>query len=66
MCSLQGERALFLESHKNSFSWIDEWYGMTKQNLRELELQSDSTVNAVSSLCTINDMIIFRIKPNVT
>ncbi|KAK9940226.1 hypothetical protein M0R45_016896 [Rubus argutus] len=39
---LLGERALFLESHRNCFAWIDEWFGMTMQQLRELDLQSDS------------------------
>ncbi|KAK1588970.1 hypothetical protein Q3G72_029115 [Acer saccharum] len=43
---LAGERALFLESHRNCFGWIDEWFLMTMQKLRELELQSDSTLNA--------------------
>ncbi|XP_062015834.1 uncharacterized protein LOC133732322 [Rosa rugosa] len=39
---LLGERALFLESHRNCFAWIDEWFGMTMQQLRELDQQSDS------------------------
>ncbi|KAK3206089.1 hypothetical protein Dsin_020135 [Dipteronia sinensis] len=43
---LAGERALFLESHRNCFGWIDEWFELTLQKLRELELQSDSTLNA--------------------
>ncbi|KAJ4725971.1 Phosphatidylinositol transfer protein [Melia azedarach] len=42
---LAGERALFLESHRNCFGWIDEWFGMTMQQIRELELQSDSSLN---------------------
>ncbi|XP_059626739.1 uncharacterized protein LOC132269524 [Cornus florida] len=44
---LMGERALFLESHRNCFSWIDEWFGMTVETLRELEQQSDSSLNAI-------------------
>ena len=39
---MQGERALFLESHRNCFAWIDEWFGMTMQQLRELDQESDS------------------------
>ncbi|KDP44117.1 hypothetical protein JCGZ_05584 [Jatropha curcas] len=42
---LAGERALFLESHRNCFVWIDEWCEMTMQQLRELERQSDSSLN---------------------
>ncbi|GMN24585.1 hypothetical protein TIFTF001_000625 [Ficus carica] len=42
---LAGERALFLESHQNCFSWIDEWFGMTMQQIRELEQESDSLLN---------------------
>ncbi|KAL6203104.1 hypothetical protein ACLB2K_026807 [Fragaria x ananassa] len=38
---LLGERALFLESHRNCFAWIDEWFGMTMQQLRELDQESD-------------------------
>ncbi|XP_048424883.1 phosphatidylinositol transfer protein 2-like isoform X2 [Pyrus x bretschneideri] len=34
---LLGERALFLESHRNCFSWIDEWSGMTVEQIREHE-----------------------------
>ncbi|XP_024026364.1 phosphatidylinositol transfer protein 2 [Morus notabilis] len=42
---LAGERALFLESHRNCFTWIDEWFGMTMQQIRELEQESDSLLN---------------------
>ncbi|KAK3036831.1 hypothetical protein RJ639_031309, partial [Escallonia herrerae] len=38
---LSGERALFLESHRNCFAWIDEWYGLTVEVMRELEKQSE-------------------------
>ncbi|KAK4764676.1 hypothetical protein SAY86_025766 [Trapa natans] len=34
---LAGERALFIESHRNCFSWIDEWFGMTMQEIGGLE-----------------------------
>lgn len=44
---MQGERALFLESHRNCFAWIDEWFGMSMQQIRELELQSDFSLNKV-------------------
>ncbi|KAH9661009.1 hypothetical protein KPL70_024367 [Citrus sinensis] len=42
---LAGERALFLESHRNCFGWIDEWFGMTMQQIREIEQQSGSSLN---------------------
>ncbi|KAL7614336.1 hypothetical protein Lser_V15G05517 [Lactuca serriola] len=37
---IAGERALFLESHRNIFAWIDEWYGMTMKMMRDVEKQS--------------------------
>ncbi|XP_042504199.1 phosphatidylinositol transfer protein 1-like [Macadamia integrifolia] len=42
---LSGERALFLESHKNCFAWIDEWFGMTMEQIQELERQNGSSLN---------------------
>ncbi|KAF4354626.1 hypothetical protein F8388_009617 [Cannabis sativa] len=50
---LAGERALFLESNRNSFAWIDEWYGMTMQHIRELEQESDSLLNEKLSKPTL-------------
>lgn len=45
---LQGERALFLESHRKCFGWIDEWYGLSVETMRELEKESDSSLNQVN------------------
>ncbi|XP_040993113.1 phosphatidylinositol transfer protein 2-like isoform X2 [Juglans microcarpa x Juglans regia] len=42
---IAGEKALFLESHRNCFSWIDEWYGMTVQQIYELEQLTHSALN---------------------
>lgn len=42
---LAGERALFLESHQNCFGWIDEWFGMSMEQIRNLEEQSNSSLN---------------------
>lgn len=42
---MAGERALFLESHRNSFAWIDAWFGLTVEVMRELEQQSDTSLN---------------------
>ncbi|KAK4772625.1 hypothetical protein SAY86_014400 [Trapa natans] len=41
---LAGERALFIESHRNCFSWIDEWFGMTMHEVRGLEQKHDLVV----------------------
>ncbi|KVI07901.1 Phosphatidylinositol transfer protein [Cynara cardunculus var. scolymus] len=37
---IAGERALFLESHRNCFAWIDEWHGMTVKMMCDIEKQS--------------------------
>ncbi|CAI9105188.1 OLC1v1004055C1 [Oldenlandia corymbosa var. corymbosa] len=42
---LTGERALFLESHRNIFAWIDDWFGLSMEVMRELEQQSDTSLN---------------------
>lgn len=41
---LGGERALFAESHKQCFAWIDEWIGLTFDDVRKLELQMDQAL----------------------
>ncbi|XP_021307053.1 phosphatidylinositol transfer protein 2 isoform X1 [Sorghum bicolor] len=40
-CIIAGERALFLACHRLCFAWIDEWYGMTMEQIREMERQTD-------------------------
>lgn len=42
---MAGERSLFLESHRNCFAWIDEWIGLTVDVMRDLEKQSDYSLN---------------------
>jgi hypothetical protein len=54
---MQGERALFLACHRLCFAWIDEWYGMTVEQIREMERQTDMLLKKVSvsvslSTCT--------------
>jgi hypothetical protein len=44
----QGERALFLACHRLCFAWIDEWYGMTMEQIREMERQTDMLLKKVS------------------
>ncbi|KAJ1297638.1 hypothetical protein BS78_01G392400 [Paspalum vaginatum] len=40
-CIIAGERALFLACHRLCFAWIDEWHGMTLEQIREMERQTD-------------------------
>uniref|UniRef100_A0A8R7U8K4 Phosphatidylinositol transfer protein N-terminal domain-containing protein n=1 Tax=Triticum urartu TaxID=4572 RepID=A0A8R7U8K4_TRIUA len=40
-CLIAGERALFLACHRLCFAWIDEWYGMTMEQIREMERHTD-------------------------
>ncbi|KAL9252465.1 Phosphatidylinositol transfer protein 2-like protein [Drosera capensis] len=44
---LAGERALFLETHRSCFAWIDQWYGMTLQQLQDLEQEYYSLTSKV-------------------
>uniref|UniRef100_A0A2P2Q3S3 Phosphatidylinositol transfer protein N-terminal domain-containing protein n=1 Tax=Rhizophora mucronata TaxID=61149 RepID=A0A2P2Q3S3_RHIMU len=46
---LAGEKSLFIECHRNCFGWIDEWFGMTMQQVCELELQSIKNIVKLSS-----------------
>ncbi|CAM6102930.1 unnamed protein product [Calypogeia fissa] len=46
---LGGERALFVESHKRCFAWIDEWFGLSFEDVRKLELQMDEALNMTMS-----------------
>lgn len=50
MLSVKAERALFLESHRNCFGWIDEWFGLTLEVMQELEQQSDCSLNKVKMI----------------
>jgi hypothetical protein len=45
---MQGERALVLACHRLCFAWIDEWYGMTVEQIREMERQTDMLLKKVS------------------
>jgi hypothetical protein len=42
---LQGERSLFLESHKQCIYWLDEWCDLTFEDVRELEVATDEALN---------------------
>uniref|UniRef100_A0A453IBM6 Phosphatidylinositol transfer protein N-terminal domain-containing protein n=1 Tax=Aegilops tauschii subsp. strangulata TaxID=200361 RepID=A0A453IBM6_AEGTS len=49
-CLIAGERALFLACHRMCFAWIDEWYGMTMEQIREMERHTDLLLKKVSIL----------------
>eukprot|EP00243_Klebsormidium_subtile_P011124 TRINITY_DN6183_c0_g1_i3.p1 TRINITY_DN6183_c0_g1~~TRINITY_DN6183_c0_g1_i3.p1 ORF type:complete len:307 (+),score=46.27 TRINITY_DN6183_c0_g1_i3:192-1112(+) len=42
---IQAERALFLASHKRSFCWMDDWHGLTMEQLRKMEKKNDQELN---------------------
>lgn len=42
---LAAERSLFTESHKRCFYWIDEWFGLTYDDVRKMEIQNDVELN---------------------
>ncbi|XP_008792139.2 phosphatidylinositol transfer protein 1-like [Phoenix dactylifera] len=42
---LAAERALFWGCHKLCFAWIDEWFGMTMDQVCELERENDLLLN---------------------
>jgi len=42
---LSAERALFQESHRQCFSWIDDWHGLTLEDIRQLEYKVDVALN---------------------
>jgi len=42
---LSAERALFQESHRQCFSWIDDWHGLTLEEIRQLEYKVDAALN---------------------
>ncbi|XP_031111105.1 phosphatidylinositol transfer protein 1-like [Ipomoea triloba] len=53
---MAAERALFLESHRNCFAWIDEWIGLTLEVMQELEQQSDCSLNKkLGTHCSVDN-----------
>ncbi|KAJ4816879.1 hypothetical protein LUZ62_029445 [Rhynchospora pubera] len=51
---ISGERALFLACHRLCFAWIDEWFGMTMDQITEMEKEKDLMLQKV---CFINQLI---------
>jgi hypothetical protein len=47
---LQGERSLFLESHKQCIYWLDEWCDLTFEDVRQLEVATDVALNQVGCI----------------
>lgn len=46
---MQGERALFLACHRLCFAWVDEWHGMTMEQIRDMERHNDLLLKKVST-----------------
>ncbi|KAG0565067.1 hypothetical protein KC19_8G161400 [Ceratodon purpureus] len=42
---LGAERSLFTESNKRCFHWIDEWFGLTYEDVRRMEVENDRSLN---------------------
>lgn len=42
---LAAERSLFQESNRQCFSWIDDWHGLTLEDIRQLEYKNDVALN---------------------
>ena len=50
------ERNLFLSSHKQLFCWIDDWYGLSETQIRQIEDAEASATNAASKLRHSEDL----------
>jgi len=46
------ENGLFKNTHRKLFSWMDEWYGLTEQQIRDLEKQMNQDMNRRMKLAT--------------
>ena len=58
MVMTQAERSLFTESNKRCFHWIDEWFGLTYEDVRRMEVENDRSLNQVhTSFYTIQNLI---------
>lgn len=47
---LAATRALFLDSHQRLFGWIDDWWGLSIADLRNMEVEYDKLVNKTLEL----------------
>ena len=37
---LKFQRGLFLTSHRQLWCWLDEWFGLTMQDIRKIEAET--------------------------
>lgn len=47
---LAATRALFLDSHQRLFGWIDDWWGLSIADVRDMEVEYDKLVNKTLEL----------------
>lgn len=45
---LQQERRLFTKFHRQVFCWTDKWFGLTMEDIRKLEAETQKELNNVS------------------
>ena len=46
---LQTERRVFTNFHRQIFCWMDNWYGLTIDDIRAIEAKTKAELDAVSS-----------------
>ena len=49
--SLQSIREILLVGHRQAFAWIDEWFGMTLQDVRDFEAKMQEETNEKVGSC---------------
>lgn len=61
LLSIQAERRLFTNFHRQLFCSLDDWYGMTMDDIRELELKVKDELDKVyfcsQSYCVILNLL---------
>ena len=50
LCFLQTERRVFTNFHRQIFCWMDQWYGLTIEDIRAIEEKTKHELDQVS-LC---------------
>ncbi|KAJ3682810.1 hypothetical protein LUZ60_013037 [Juncus effusus] len=57
---ISGERALFLASHRLCFVWMDDWFGMTKEQISEMEKQKDILLKKTFQKTASNSKVVIN------
>ena len=55
---LQAERRIFTSFHRQVFCWLDEWYGLTMDDIRRIEDETKSALEEVILTITHSELII--------